>query len=150
MLVKSSTVATKWVVGGMQNSLCPAPSSDWVWFESDTSVMARDRIKSKASLRSEGRTGNQGLAGLGMADSAGPCSLGADLETSELASRGEFGSPMTRRVLLDSRLAEDIVAFGSSAKSSMVGENPVGFKYPSSDEVVCPESKARAGMMVAP
>ena len=72
----------------------------------------------------------------------------ADLESLELASRGEFGSPMTRRVLLDSRLAEDIVASGGSAKSSVVGESPVGFELPSSDEVVCSGSTARAGVIV--
>ena len=77
-----------------------------------------------------------------------PCSLGADLESSELASRGEFGSPMTGRVLVDSRLAEDMVASGSLAKSFVEGESPLGFKLPSSDEVVCSGSTARAGMIV--
>ena len=134
MPVKSLIVATKWVVGGMQNSLCSAPSSGWAWFRSDAFVMARDRIKSKASLKSECRTGNRGPAGLGMADSTRLCLPDADLENSELASRGEFGSPMTRRVLLDSRLAKDIVTSGSSAKRSMVGENPVGLKLPSVGE----------------
>ena len=99
--------------------------------------MARDRIKSKASLKSEGRTGNRGPTGLGTADSTRMCSLDADLESSGLASRGEFGSLMTRRVLLDSRLADNIAASGSPAGSSIVGESPVGFKLPSSDEVVC-------------
>ena len=77
-----------------------------------------------------------------------PCSMGTDLESSELAPRGEFGSPMTGRVLLDSRLAKDMVASGSLAKSSIVGESPVGFKLPSSDELVCSGSKARAGITV--
>ena len=112
--------------------------------------MARACIKSKAPLKSEGRTGNRGPARLGMADSTRLCSLDADLESLELASRGESGSPMTRSVLLDSRLAEDIVASGSLEKISIVGESPVGFRYPSSDEVICPGSKARAGMIVGP
>ena len=55
---------------------------------------------------------------------------------------------MMGRVLLDSRLAEGIVASGSPEESTIVGESPVGFRYPSSDEVVCPGSKARAGMIV--
>ena len=76
------------------------------------------------------------------------CSMGADLESSELASEGEFGSPMTGRVLLDSRLAEDIVASGSPEKNSIIGESLVGFRHPSSNEVVCSGSKARAGMIV--
>ena len=83
-----------------------------------------------------------------MADFARLCSPAADLESSELASRGEFSSPMTRRVLLGSRLAEHTVASGSSAKGSMGGEGPVGFKIPSSDEVACPGSMARAGIVV--
>src|SRR3990170_6733759 len=107
--------------------------------------MARDRIKSKASLKSEGRTGNRGPAELGMADSARLCSPAADLESSELASRGEFGSPMTRRVLLDSRLTEHTVASRSSVKGSMGGEGPVGFKIPSSDEAACPRYIGRGG-----
>ena len=77
-----------------------------------------------------------------------PCSMGTDLESSVLAPRGEFGSPMTRRVLLDSRLAKDMVASGSPAKSSIVGESPVGFKLPSLDQVVCSGSTAMAGMIV--
>ena len=110
--------------------------------------MARDRTKSRASFRSEGRTRNWGPAGLGMVDSTRPCSLDADLESSELAPRGMFGSVMTGIALLDSRLAEDIVASGSPARSSVIGESPVGFKLPSSDEVVCSGSMARAGMIV--
>ena len=148
MSVKSSTEATKWVVGGTRNSLRSAPSSGWAWFGSDTSVMARDRIKSKASPRSEGRTGNRGPVGLCVANSARLCSLDADLESSELASRGEFGTPMTRRVPVDPRLAEDVVAFGSSGKRFVVGESPVGSKFPFSDEVVCSGSKAKERMVV--
>ena len=113
-------------------------------------MMARDRIKSTASFRSDGRTRNWGPAGLGMVGSTRPCSMGTDLESSELAPRGDFGSPMTRRVLLDSRLAKDMVASGSPAKSSIVGESPVGFKLPSLDQVVCSGSKARAGTIVDP
>ena len=63
-------------------------------------MMARDCIKSKASLKSEGRTGNRGPAELGMADSARLCSPDVDLKSSELASRGEFGYAMTRRSCL--------------------------------------------------
>ena len=74
--------------------------------------------------------------------------MGADLESSELASRGEFGSPMTGRVLFDSRPADSMVTSGSPAGSSIVGESLVGFKLPSSDEVVCSGSMARAGMIV--
>ena len=77
-----------------------------------------------------------------------PCSTGADLESSELASRGEFGSPMTGRVLLDSRLVQGMVASRFPAKSSVVGESLVGFKLLSSDKVVCSGSTARAGMIV--
>ena len=57
---------------------------------------------------------------------------------------------MIGRVLFDSRLAEDIAASVSPEKSSIVGEGLVGFRYPSLDEVVCPGSKARAGMIVGP
>ena len=110
--------------------------------------MVRDHIKSKASLRSEGRTGNRGPAELGMVHDTWLFSKSVDLDSSELASRGEFGSPIIGRVLLDSRLAEDIVASGPPTKSSVVGESPVGFKLPSSDELVCSGSKARAGITV--
>ena len=112
--------------------------------------MVRDHIKSMASLKSAGRTGNQGPAGLGTTDSTRLSSLDADLEGSALASRGEFGSLMTWRVLLDRRLAEDIVASMPSKKSSIVGGSPVGFRHPSSDEVVCSGYKARVGMTVGP
>ena len=57
---------------------------------------------------------------------------------------------MIRRVLLDARLAEDIVASGSPEKISIVGESLMGFRYPSLDEVAYPESKAEAGMIVGP
>ena len=85
---------------------------------------------------------------LGLVDSTWSCSLDADLESSELASRGRFGSTVTGRALLDSRLAEDIVASGSPARSSVIGESPVGFKLPSSDGVACSRSMAKAGMIV--
>jgi hypothetical protein len=84
-----------------------------------------------------------------MADSARLCSPDADLESSELASRGEFGSPMTRRVLLDSKLTKHTVASGSSAEGSMGGEGLVGFKIPSSDEVACSGSMVRARIVVS-
>ena len=88
------------------------------------------------------------MAKLGMVHDTWACSTGANLESPELASRGEFVSSMTGRVLPDSRLAEDIVASGSPAKSSVVGESPVVFKLPSSNEVVCSGSMTRAGMIV--
>ena len=55
---------------------------------------------------------------------------------------------MIGRVLLDSKLAKDVVASRSREKSSVVGESMVGFKLPSSEEVVCSGSMARAGMIV--
>ena len=111
--------------------------------------MARDRIKSKASFKSEGRTGDRGPTGLGTADFR-LCSPDAGLESSKFASSGGFGCPMIGRVLFDSSPAEDIATSGSLEKISIIGEGPVGFRYPSSEEVVCLGSKARVGMIVGP
>ena len=65
-----------------------------------------------------------------------PCSMDAYLKSSELTSRGESSILMIGRALFDSGFAENTVASGSSAESSVVGESPVGSKLPSSDEVV--------------
>ena len=52
--------------------------------------------------------------------------MDADLKSSELASKGESGFPMTGRVSFDSGSADGVVASGSPAKSSLMGESPVG------------------------
>ena len=76
--------------------------------------------------------------------------MDADLESSELTSRGEFGFLMTGRTLFDSRSADNMVASGSPAGSSVVGEGPMGFILPSSDKVVRSGSKARARTTIDP
>ena len=83
-----------------------------------------------------------------MADSAMLCSPDADLKSSGLESRDEFGSSMTRTVLLDPRLAEHSATSGSLTKGSMEGEGPMGFKILSSDEVTSSGSMGRAGIVV--
>ena len=57
---------------------------------------------------------------------------------------------MTRRVMFDSRPADDMVASGSLAGGSVMGESPVGFILPSSHEVVRLRSKAEADTSVNP
>ena len=106
--------------------------------------MARDRIKSKASFTSEVWTGKRESVELGRAKASWPCSLGVDLESLELASGGESGFPMISGTQFDSRLANDIVASGSSVVSFVIAEGPVGSKLPSSDSAVCSGSMAIA------
>ena len=83
-------------------------------------------------------------------NAAWPCPMDADLKSSELTSRGEFGLLTTGRTLLDSRSADNMVASGSPAGSSVVGEGPMGFILPSSDKVVRSRSKAMVGTIVDP
>src|SRR5215216_6453610 len=106
--------------------------------------MARDRIKSRASFKSEVSTRKQKSAELGKAKASWPCSPSVDLESSELASGGESGFPMTGGTQFDSELADDTVPSGSLVVSFIIAESPVGSKLPSSDLVVCTGSKARA------
>ena len=76
--------------------------------------------------------------------------MAVDLESSELMSRGDYGFPMTGRVPFDSGSADGVVASGSPARSSVMGESPVGFILPSSHEVVRLGSKAEADTSVDP
>ena len=57
---------------------------------------------------------------------------------------------MMGRVPFDSGSADELLASGSPARSSMMEESPVGFTLPSSDEVVRPGSKAEADTSVDP
>src|SRR5215216_5605317 len=111
--------------------------------------MARDRIKSRASFKSEVSTRKQKSAELGRAKASCPCSPGVDLKSSELASRGESGFPMIGGAQFDSGLADDTIPSGSPVVSFIIAESPVGSKLPSSDPVVCFGSKARAVVEVA-
>ena len=79
-----------------------------------------------------------------------PSPRDADLESLELVSRGESHFPMTGRVPFGSGSADGGGASGAPARSSVMGESPAGFTLPSSDRVVRPGSKARAGMRVKP
>ena len=112
--------------------------------------MARDHFKSRASFKSEGWTGNRGPAELGMVNATCLRSMEADLESSELASKGGSGFRMIGRVLFDFRSADNMATSGSPARSSVVGAGPVGFMLPSSDKAVRSGSRARVGNMVDP
>src|SRR5215216_7121503 len=95
--------------------------------------MATDRIKSRASFKSEVWTGKRKSVELGRAKASWPCSPGVDLESSELASGGEFGFPMIGGTQFDSRLADDTIPSGSPVVSFIIAEGPVGSKLPSLD-----------------
>ena len=105
--------------------------------------MARDRIKSRASFKSEGWTGKGESAGLARAKASWPHFLGAGFESSELDFGGESGLSMIGATQPDYGLAEDKIASGSPIVSFVV-ESPAVFKLPSSDLAVCSRSKARA------
>ena len=76
--------------------------------------------------------------------------MDAYFDSSELSSRGKSVSPMTGRVLFDSRFTNGAITSGSLVGSSMIGKSPAGPSIPSSDDTICPESKAEAGVSVDP
>jgi hypothetical protein len=84
---------------------------------------------------------------LGRAETSWPCSLGAGLESSELAFRGKFGPPKIGGILFDSRPADNEIASEFPVVNFVIAESPVGSKLPSSDKMVRSGSKARAGTM---
>ena len=95
--------------------------------------MARDRIKSRASFRSEVWTENQGSAGLTGARASWPRPLDADLESSDLESDGESSTLATRGARFVFGFADDDVQSGSPVASSIIARSPAGSKLPSSD-----------------
>ena len=110
--------------------------------------MVRDRIKFKASFKSEVWTRKRESVGLAGVKASWPCLLGAELESSDLESGGESGF-LTRGARFDSGFANDAVPSGSPAVSSIIAESPAGSKLPSSDLVVCSGSNARAVVWAA-
>src|SRR3989337_4219771 len=106
--------------------------------------MARDRIKSRASLKGEDWTGRPKSLALGEAKASWPCLLVVELKSSDLESRDESGSPVIKGIRFASGLADDAVSSGSPVVSSMIAESPAGSKLPSPDPVICSGSKARA------
>ena len=107
-------------------------------------MMAGDRIKSRASFKSDDWTGKRESTELVRAKASWPCSLSVDLESSELASGGGSGFSMIRGTQFDSGLADDTVASGSPVVSFVISEGSVGSKLQSLDPAVCSGSKARA------
>ena len=102
--------------------------------------MARDRIKSRVSFKSEVWTGKRESARLARVKTSWPCLLGMDFESTDLESRGESGLSRIGGTRSDSELVTDIIA----SESSIVwfaAESPVGSKLPYL--VVCSESEAR-------
>ena len=74
--------------------------------------------------------------------------MDVDLDSSELTSRGESSFPITGTVPFDFGFADDFVASGFPIGSSVTGESPAALILPSLDDVVCPGSKAEAGMSI--
>ena len=105
--------------------------------------MARDRIKSRASFKSEVWTLKRESAGLTGVKASWPCLLSVDFKSSDWESGGESGLSMIGRTWSNPRFAVDTVAFGSSIER-FVAESPVSSRHPSSDLVVCSVFKARA------
>ena len=91
MSVKSLTVAITWVAGGANNSLLSDPSPGWAWFGRCSSVMMRDHIKSRASLKGEVWPGRRESVEYGGKESPWPSSHDADSEGSEPVSGEESG-----------------------------------------------------------
>ena len=89
-------------------------------------MIARDRIKSKASFKSEVWTGTE---------ASWPSSHDAVFEGSVLVSGEESGFTMTAR---------DAILSGSPVLSSKAAESPAGSRLPSSDLVTRYGSRARA------
>ena len=89
-------------------------------------MMARDRIKSKASFKSEVWTGTE---------VPWPSSHDADLQGSELVFGEETGFVM---------IAGDATLSGFPVLSSKAAESPAGSRLPSSDLVTRSGSKAGA------
>ena len=96
--------------------------------------MARDRIKSRASFRSENWTGGRGSAELGLVNVARPCSMNTDLRSLELTYRGESGFLMTERALFKSGSADGAITSGSPPGSSLMGETLAGHSPRSSQD----------------
>src|SRR5215216_1288841 len=95
--------------------------------------MATDRIKSRASFKSEVWTGKRKSAELGREKASWPCSPGVDLESSELASGGESGFPKIGGTQFDSGLANDAVPSRYPVVSFIIAKSTVGSNLPSSD-----------------
>ena len=106
--------------------------------------MARDRIKSRASFRSEVWTGKRESAGLAGVRASCPRLLDADLENLDLESEGESDTLVTRGARFVFGLADDAIPSRSPVASSIIAGSPVGSKLPSSDLAVCSGSQARA------
>src|SRR3989337_270836 len=99
--------------------------------------MARDRIKSRASLKGEDWMGRPKSLALGEVKASWPCLLVVELKSSELASGDESGSPVVKGIRFDSGLADDAISSGSSVVSSMIAESPAGSKTPPPDPGIC-------------
>ena len=104
--------------------------------------MARDRIKSRASFKSEVWTGKRESVELGRTEVPWPNRHDADLESSELVSGGESGFVRIEGAWHNSGPADDVIPFGSPVSSSIAAEG--SSKLPSSDLMMCSGSKARA------
>ena len=110
--------------------------------------MARDRIKSKASFKSEVWTWKRESAGLAGVKASWPCLLGMDFESSDLESGGESGLSMIGGTRSDFVFAMDIIASGSSIVR-FAAKSPAGSKLPSSDLTTRSGSKAGAAIGAA-
>ena len=100
--------------------------------------MARDRIKSRASFKSEAWMCKRESAGLAEVRASWLCLFGMDLESSDLESGGESGLSMIGGTRSDSEFAVDTIASGPSIVQ-FAAESPVGSKLPSSDRQFAPD-----------
>ena len=97
--------------------------------------MARDRIKSRASFKSEVRTGKRESVELGEIEVPWPSSHNADSESLEPASGEEYGLVM---------VAGDPASFGSPILGLGATDSPAGLEIPFLVLARRSESKARA------
>ena len=111
--------------------------------------MERDRIKSRASFRSEVWTGKREFMGAAGVRASWPRSLDADLENSDLESEGESGTLATRVARFVFGFADGAVPSRSPVASSIIAGSLAGSKLLSSDLVICSGSKARAAVRAA-
>ena len=116
----------------------------WALLGSDSSIMARNRIKSRASFKSEVWTGKRESVESSGTEVSWSSSHDADLKRLELVSGGESGFVMITGVWLDFGPAGDTMPFGSPVLRSIDVQSPAGFKLPSSYLVMRSGSKARA------
>ena len=108
--------------------------------------MARDRIRSRASLKGKDWTERQEFFALSEAKASWSRFTSTTLESAKLGPGLKSGPSVMGGVWHGSMLADDTVLSGSAVVSSVIVVSPVDSKLPSSDLVVCFRSKARAAV----